>query len=148
MFADRYTARLTECYDEQALHFSHTRKKHRPEIAYIYEFIKNYRTQKQPSSSPTLLEVGCGAGRGYEALRDVLPEAISYTGIDIAPGMIRLAKKSFATAQRKVAEMQSYLKNIQPETLDMLIGIASVQHLFSPKERSLFFAHAYQALQR
>lgn len=146
---------LRTCYDEQAVHFDQTRKKQRPELPWIADHVSkslHIRNKRQTTDTPkdhfTVLDVGCGTGRLYESLEIVAPSPLAYTGIDFAPGMIGVAKKKYPAATRKVADMLAYMHDLSQESVDLIVGVASVQHLFPLHERELFFAHAYRILRR
>jgi SAM-dependent methyltransferase len=47
---------------------------------------------------PHLLEVGCGSGYYFEILNALVPDGISYVGIDYSPAMIARAKLRYPTA--------------------------------------------------
>ena len=53
---------LEKVYDDQALHFASTRKKPRPELQYIVDYISAYAA-KIGKRKLHIVEVGCGAGR-------------------------------------------------------------------------------------
>lgn len=137
---------LRNCYDEQAVHFVETRKRPRPEFVHLKSYLAQY-IQKR-GVWLTILELGCGWGRLYTELQDVLPTQSVYMGVDFAPGMIREAKKTAPQANRQVADMVDYLAEQPQESLDVLLGIASVQHIKWAHRRALFFADAYRALTR
>jgi len=144
---------LRTCYDEQAEHFDQTRKKQRPELPRIAAHVRTYLSwssdwQTASEETPTLsvLDVGCGSGRLFEPLHIVLPTDTVYTGIDFAPGMIATAKKKYPEANRKVADMLEYITNLPQESVDLIVGVASIQHLFPARDRQLFFSHIYRAL--
>jgi trans-aconitate methyltransferase len=84
----------------------------------------------------------------YSALSDLLPKKSRYTGIDFAAGMIDQAKKAAPKATRLVDDMVGWLANQPQESIDLLFGIASIQHIKGKQQRALFFADAYRALTR
>lgn len=93
-----------------------------------------------------ILEVGCGWGRTYTALESMLPKNVLYTWIDFAQGMIDEAKKEAPQAMWQCADMMEYIRWVDSESVDCLLGVASVQHIKWPKQRALFFYYAYRAL--
>lgn len=136
---------LRRCYDEQATHFVETRKRPWPEFVYLKEHVEKYLQTKQ---SVSIAELWCGGGRLYTELSSLLPSWSSYTGIDFARGMIKQAKKTAPLAERKVADMVTYVHKQPQESIDLLLWIASIQHIKGKKQRALFFADAYRALHR
>lgn len=48
----------------------------------------------------SILDVGCGAGHYLRSLRRVIGEEFDYTGVDITPGHLSLAKEAFAKDAR------------------------------------------------
>lgn len=144
MKKSNYQEQLTVCYNTQAKHFSHTRKKFWPEMEYIIQTIEQTQNKKKLAS---ILELGCGDGRLYGYLQTLL-QTTHYTGIDIATAMITLATEQYPSAIRQVAEMNNYLALQNNESFDCILGMASVQHIFGPEDRALFFAHAYRTLSR
>jgi len=57
--------------------------------------IKELESLEQPDSKFSLLDVGCGTGKLIVRLRKKFPHA-SFQGMDIAPGMISVAKQKTA----------------------------------------------------
>ncbi len=136
---------LRRCYDEQAAHFVETRKRPWPEFVYLKEHVEKL-IEKKPQA--TFIEIWCGGGRLYTELAHILPAWTTYTGVDFAPGMIKQAKKAAPWAKRLVKDMIAYLQKQPQESVDCLLGIASVQHIKGKKQRALFFADAYRSLTR
>jgi len=143
---------LIDCYSDQAEHFWNTREKARPEFTYIMQAVELFQSDNLATrwwlKECTVLDLGCGTGRVYSFLKANELLNISYRWIDIAPWMIKHAKKSYPQANRFVDDMMNYVQNLEQESVDIIIGVASVQHLMSPKQRKLFFSHAYKALRR
>lgn len=136
---------LKACYDHHAKHFVETRKKKWPEIEYVKQVIQNTDWWKESS---TFVEIGCGWGRLYTALESVLPKKVNYTWVDFADWMIQEAKKEAPKATWIVDDMVDYIRAQSQESIDCLLWIASVQHIKWSKNRALFFADAYRALNR
>lgn len=133
---------LSRCYTEQANHFVQTRKKSWPEWEIIRKALATY-----DGVAPHVVDLGVWGGRSIEVVRQVFP-TYTYVGVDLAPGMIDEAKKSYPTEQREVAEMIAYLQWLPQESVDIVLGVASFQHLASPRERALLFAELYRVLRR
>ncbi len=143
---------LIDCYSDQAEHFGQTREKTWPEFTYIMQAVELFQSDNLTSTGGLkeckVVDLGCGTGRIYSFLQANELLRISYTGVDIAPWMITQAKKNYPTAKRVVDDMLHYVQNLEQESVDIIIGVASVQHLMSPKQRKLFFSYAYRALRR
>ena len=50
----------------------------------------------------TILDVGCGVGHYLRSLRRELGSGFDYTGVDIAPHHLALAKKAFASGYARL----------------------------------------------
>lgn len=150
---------LQDCYSAQAEHFGHTRKKFWPELEYIEEAI-SYKLQatswkSSAKSKFSLLELGCGVGR--EKLFDMFDKALSgrkweYIGIDNASWMIEQAKKQTYASSPNInfscVDMLEYLRSLEDESVDIVLGIASVQHLMDVETRRILRQHVYRVLKR
>lgn len=51
-------------------------------------------------------------------------------------------------ADRRVGDFISFVHDSAQESLDCILGVASVQHIKGKRQRALFFADAYKALAR
>ncbi len=144
--------KLIDCYSDQAEHFGNTREKARPEFTYLMQAIELYQsdhlTPKGDLQECSVLDMWCGTGRFYNSLKENTFLNIDYTGVDIAPGMITQAKKIYPIGKWVVDEMLHYMSGVEQESVDIIVGIASVQHLMSPKQRQQFFSQVYRALKR
>lgn len=136
---------LRSCYDEQAAHFVETRKRPRPEFLHLQEQTKSF-VDARDGGPLEVVEIGCGGGRLYEAVKQTLPSGTLYTGVDFAAGMIEQARNVSPEATWLVADMVAYIRSCEQESIDLLYGIASVQHIKGSKQRALFFADVYRAL--
>lgn len=69
---------LRECYNNHSHKFSSTRKKKRPELEYVIQYIT---LLSQNLNKPLhIVELGCGDGRLYRTLVSQYPDCIaSYT---------------------------------------------------------------------
>jgi 2-polyprenyl-3-methyl-5-hydroxy-6-metoxy-1,4-benzoquinol methylase len=70
------TKNLQKFYDTEAEKFSGTRKRNRPEFAYIRDMIKEVFPHRK---SLRILELGCGDGRLLDYLGKELPITYDYT---------------------------------------------------------------------
>jgi SAM-dependent methyltransferase len=55
-------------------------------------------------SNPRLLEIGCGSGYYSEVLAALLPDGVSYTGIDYSEAMIARAREHYPAIKFEVAD--------------------------------------------
>jgi len=132
---------LQRFYDSQASHFSHTRKKKRPEFNYISDYIDSLEQKNL-----TILECGCGDGRLREYIKENTNKSIAYTGMDFSSSFIKAAKKNYLDATRIHADMDTFLQKQQSETYDIIISIASIQHLPTQEQRDRHAQNAYRSL--
>lgn len=136
---------LASFYDAEASKYASTRKKTRPEAELLLSQILSH-----PEKHLKILEVGCGSGRFLELLNQLSDKSIEYTGIDISQWLLDEAKKIELWKHIKAtfikSDMLSYLKNQTQESHDMIVGIASVQHLTDKKSRLLFSKLSYRNL--
>ncbi len=137
-----FTKSLADTYDSQAQKFSSTRQKHRPEMDYITDAIKNCQ-KNNTWKSVTIVEVGCGDGR---LLKHIDTQNIHYTGVDISTWLLEIAQKNNPNQTFTQQDMISYLESVEKGSVDIIVGIASMQHLFPHSERQKFFDLAHQAL--
>lgn len=142
---------LVDCYGDQAEHFGNTRQKARPEFGYITPAIDTYRrsrTGHHTHDQCVLVDLGCGTGRLLPRLEATSKTPLAYTGVDIAPGMITHARKKYPQATWKAQEMLRYLASCEQESVDVVVAIATIQHLLDDYERELLFAQVYRVLRR
>lgn len=135
---------LQACYTTQAEHFVHTRKRTRPEIDLCMAYIREHLPWWQDY---VVSEVWCGWGRLFPYLFDVVGERLTYTWSDFAAGMIAQAQKAYPEAHWVCDDMLTYIASCDDCSHDLVIAIASVQHLMSHEQRKLFWAHVYRVLQ-
>lgn len=137
--------KLSECYDIHAEKFSATRKKNRPEINYIIKKIQN-EEKKQLS----IVELWCGDGRLFGYLQESNKKMIaSYQGVDISQWLLDIAQKNYGKdqqAKRIHDDMIHYLESCENESIDIVICVASFQHLPDIKSRNLFLQQVYRVL--
>jgi len=135
------TKSLQSIYNTHAKHFSQTRKKHRPEIDHIIEYI-NTLSQK----TVTIVELGCGDWRLYEYLTKETNKTIKYTGIDIAEKLLAIGKKTYPQANFIHTDMLTFVQQGKQESIDMVISIAAFHHLATTKDRHIVLKNVYRLL--
>lgn len=138
----KHTQDLANFYTASAHKRYHTRRRDWPEFAHIATYINWIE-----SDYLTILEVGCGDGRLYGYLNEHCPTKVfRYTWVDVSQWLIDLATEHYPDATRVCDEMNQYLELIPQQSCDVLIGIASVQHLPTREQQALFFHEAYRVL--
>ncbi len=136
---------LSKCYDTHAEKFSSTRKKNRPEINYIIKKLQN-----EERKNLSIVELWCWDGRLFGYIQEQDDNIIwSYTWIDISSWLLDIAKKNYSNhnnVQRKVDDMIHYLESCENESIDIVICVASFQHIPDIKSRNLFLQQVYRVL--
>lgn len=136
---------LAQFYDHEASKYASTRKKIRLEADMFIDQVASF-----PKESLKILELGCGSGRLLDQLSNMTDKHIDYTGIDISAGLLEEADKIKTPKNIHktfiVTDMLSFLKWLDQESYDIIIGIASVQHLPTKKARLLCTKYSYRAL--
>ena len=66
--------------------------------------------------------------------------------MDLAPGMIDVASKTYPEATFIRQEMNTYLASLKQESLDVVTGLASFHHLATMHERLICLQHIYRIL--
>jgi ubiquinone/menaquinone biosynthesis C-methylase UbiE len=78
----------------------------------------------------TILDVGCGVGHYLRSLRRELGSGFDYTGVDIAPHHLALAKKAFARDTRACfEEADLFSLRYQDDSFDIAICTNLMQNL-------------------
>lgn len=138
---------LKDCYDTHASKFSSTRKKHRPEFKRIVNNIqKETHTPKQWWS---ILELGCWDWRLYPYLQESKIPISTYTGVDISWELLKIAwthSPASPQTQRIVDDMLHHLWTLPSESKDIIICVASFQHLPDQKTRESVLQEIYRVL--
>lgn len=132
---------LNEFYSDQALHFYHTRKRHRPEMDSFSDIVK-----KLPKNCKWI-DLGCGAGRVVLWLENLWRKDIQYTGIDNAKWFIFLARDLYPAKKFENKDMLEYILKQKQQNIWCISAIASIQHLDEISKRQAFFDLSYRTLQ-
>ena len=152
------THKLQQFYNQNAQHFSQTRKKHRPEFDYIMNIINTYPWKKM-----TIRELGCGDGRFYTYLQKNCNKEINYTWIDISDELLKIAKKTISTKDKKSklwplnsklfpkatfihADMIEHIQQGKQESVNIIVSIAAFQHIPTLSQRRLVLKNIYRLL--
>jgi adenylate cyclase len=136
---------LKSFYNQEAIKYSQTRKKHRNDFSILAEAIKNH-----PKENITIVELWCGSGRFLEHLWEISDKKISYLGIDISENLLNEAKKIQVPKNIKVKficqDMLYYISECEQESVDIFVWIASFQHLITKRDRFLAAKYMYRWL--
>ncbi|AHB41447.1 Adenylate cyclase [candidate division SR1 bacterium RAAC1_SR1_1] len=136
---------LKSFYNQEAKKYSQTRKKHRSDATMILEAIQNH-----PNKEIKIIEIGCGSGRLLQHLQEINNKKIDYIGVDLSENLLEEAKKIPIKNNIKTeficSDMVSYLAECSQEDIDIVVGIASFQHLTNKKQRFLAAKYIYRCL--
>ena len=136
---------LKSFYNQESIKYSQTRKKYRSDANLILEAIQNH-----PNKDIRIIELGCGSGRFLQHLELITDKNIIYTGVDLSENLLEEAKKIPQKKHIKTnfvcKDMVSYLTECNQETVDIIVGIASFQHLPNKKRRFLATKYMYRCL--
>lgn len=140
------THHLAQVYDAIAHKFSQTRSKyqHTAELKEICQTLNSFSFESKKNIR--ILELGCWDGRLYSYLKIHCRHSLDYTGVDISHSMIQLADQSHPDVSRVVDEMNHYLSTIDPMSYDVIVSIATYQHLATDVHRSIHMHLCYQVL--
>lgn len=138
---------LRECYDTHAHKFSSTRKKNRSEFDYL---AKQIIAHPHSHKGLHIVELWCGDGRFYNYLYQQHPHLIkSYQGVDISQNLLTVAQhrqKEDTKAKRIHDDMIHFLTTQESESCDIILCIASFQHLPDIISRSQVLSQCYRIL--
>lgn len=135
---------LSEFYTESSEKRTNTRKKPWPEFEFILNEVSNSKLVSNATAwkkkTIMILELGCGDGRFAEYLDQNMNIEFHYVGIDCSHGLIATAKERKYThnVQFFVGDMMHYLNFLEQQSVDIVISIASIQHLFKEQRQPLW----------
>jgi ubiquinone/menaquinone biosynthesis C-methylase UbiE len=135
------TQSLQSIYNTHAKHFSQTRKKHRPEMDHIIEYINTL-----PQKTLTIIELWCGDGRLYQYLTTQTKKTIKYTGVDIADKLLDIGKKAYSDAHFVHTDMLDFIQKGKQESVDIIVSVAAFHHLTTRKDRLIVLKNIYRLL--
>ncbi len=128
-------------YDAQAKNFSLSRKKPWKEFYNILQEIRKYQ-----KDSINILELGCGDWRLLDYLKQHLEKQINFTWVDISENMIKLAKEKNPGHTFWAMDMQNFVEEEQQQKYDVIIMVASFQHIPNKQERLIILKNCYKSL--
>jgi len=91
------------------------------------------------------LDLGCGDGRFYRYLSDNYDGDFSYTGLDVSDELVKIADERY-DAKFVCEDMMQYIKSPKQESFDIVVMIASFQHLPDIKYRLFLLKNVYRIL--
>lgn len=141
---DKITKDLQSFYDKEAEKYYFSRKKFWYDWIYIKELINKIGKKKI-----TLLEFWCGGGRLLDFLEQEFPNiTFVYTGVDISENLLNLASKNRDSKNYTFVcdDILHYVNNLKQEQFDLIVGLASFQHIPSKKHREYLMQYFYKIL--
>lgn len=123
--------RIKKTYDRVSEEFSASRKRPWKEFLVLADCV---------SEGDKVLDVGCGDGRFYEAIRD---RHVDYTGLDFSGGLLDVARKRYpklSFLERNVVDFRA------DERFDVIVSVAALHHLPSPATRLKALENLHSAL--
>ncbi len=139
---------LKTFYNQEAEKYAYTRKKHRPESDLILAEISNIEKK-----TIKILELWCWGWRLISQLHKIKDKKIIYTWVDLSENLIKIAKKDFLKQENTnikadfiCEDMTHYINSPKQETFDLILCIASFQHIPSYKERLFLSKNFYRIL--
>ncbi len=136
---------VKDFYNAQAEKFSWTRKKEWPEFFYIKEQVEKLLRN---SEKIKILELWCGDGRLHRYLLEHFPDdRIQYIWVDLSEWLINIANKNkIWNSEFYVNDMLSFLEKQDQQNFDMVVAVASFQHIPTKYERLLIMKNIYRVL--
>ncbi len=133
-------------YNKQAGRFHITRRKFWPEFQHVLDQI-----EKMKGKNIKILELWCGDGRFYRYLKEHSSKSIQYTWIDISENLIKIAKMRRKDNDKEncrfiSSEMWTFLDSTNQAEYDVVVAIASFQHIPTNKERIWIIKNIYKTL--
>lgn len=124
---------LKETYDSVAEEFSQTRRKAWQDMEYLASKVWE---------GARVLDIGCGNGR----LLQVLPQNITYLGVDLSRGLVREARKSYPDKKFVTGDFLTLPYSKLGKDYDFIFAIAVLHHLPTKRTRLHFLTKAKKLL--
>lgn len=145
------TPSLSDFYSKTSTKRTNTRKRPWPEFEHIYSEICSYISKKYHKDNwrlVTILELGCGDGRFAEYLDQQSDFQFRYIWVDCAQWLIDIARSKCYKNKNidfYVWDMLWYLQYLEQDSIDIIVSIASIQHLHQ-NHRQLLWNESYRVL--
>ena len=134
---------LKKFYDQEAKKYYQTRKKHWSDWEFLLKLIKN---NKQKNIK--ILELGCWSWRFCTYLNKNYNGNFEYIGVDISEKLLNFAKQDNPNNQFFCDDMVNFTQNINIDSFDYVISIASFQHIPNKLERNKLIGNCYKILKK
>ena len=97
------------------------------------------KSEKKQDKKIVIVELGCGDGRFAQYLDERFDGNMIYMGFDCSVGLVGIAqaKEYKNDVQFSVGDMVHYLRFLDQQSVDIVISIASIQHLHREQRRDL-----------
>lgn len=135
-------------YDLEADKYACTRKKHRPEADLLLDELSCIEKK-----SIKILELGCWWWRFLSLLSKIKDKKIVYTWVDLSKNLLDIAEKDFKKTNNTninasfiCDDMINYISKPKQESFDVIVCIASFQHIPNQKERLFLLKNFYRIL--
>lgn len=141
---DKITKDLQSFYDSEAEKYYFSRKKFWHDWLYVKELIEKIDKKKI-----SVLEFWCGGGRLLDFLEQEFPDIVFvYTGVDISQNLLKLASKNRDSKNYTFVcdDIVHYVSTLSQEQFDLVIWLASFQHITSIKHREYLMQYFYKIL--
>lgn len=134
---------LSTFYDQVNEKWTDTRVRSRPEFEFIVSYIKTiigHPDRTKNNKQLTIVELGCGDGRFAHYLTEHLGDSFLYIGVDCSSKLIDTAKKRALgdSISFIVWDMNYYISFLEQQSVDIVVSIASIQHLHRTKRKLIW----------
>jgi len=140
------TPSLSKFYTLASKKWSWTRNRPWPEFDHIRNELDSYRSRLK-NKPIVILELGCGDWRFAEFLDNKDDFVFHYIWIDCSVWLIDIAKSKWYTNKVEfyVWDMLQYMNFLEQESIDIIVSIASIQHLHK-QQRHIVWNESYRIL--
>lgn len=105
------------------------------------------QNKSKKSQKIRILDFGCGDGRLFTFLKNNLNWAdLEYIGIDISNSLISIARNQNPNTKFIYQDMIEFAKKVEQNTIDIVINLASYQHIMKRSDRIVFAKLVYKML--